>query len=109
MSLKVWMNGELVRAEDARIGVYDHGLLYGDGVFEGIRSYQGRMFRLDKHLERLYASAQNIRLAIPYTAEKLSVGTGKPRCISPLVEAAFTARTHEPPGLVDQPPQGPDR
>lgn len=72
MSLKVWMNGELIPAEDAKIGVYDHGLLYGDGVFEGIRAYHGRVFKLDRHLERLYASAQAICLAIPFTAEQLS-------------------------------------
>ena len=72
MSLKVWMNGELVPVENAKIGVYDHGLLYGDGVFEGIRTYQGKVFRLDKHLERLYKSAQAIRLVIPYTPQQLS-------------------------------------
>jgi branched-chain amino acid aminotransferase len=72
MSLKVWMNGELVPAEEAKIGVYDHGLLYGDGVFEGIRTYQGKAFRLKKHLERLYKSAEAIRLVIPFTPEQLS-------------------------------------
>ena len=72
MSLKVWMNGELIPAEDAKIGVYDHGLLYGDGVFEGIRSYNGRVFKLDRHLARLYASAEAIRLTIPFTAEQIS-------------------------------------
>ncbi|NIA07006.1 MAG: branched-chain-amino-acid transaminase [Actinobacteria bacterium] len=72
MSLKVWMDGELLPAEDAKIGVYDHGLLYGDGVFEGIRAYQGRVFKLDRHLRRLYASAQAISLVIPFTAEQLS-------------------------------------
>ena len=72
MSLKVWMNGELVPAEEAKIGVYDHGLLYGDGVFEGIRTYQERAFRLEKHLGRLYKSAEAIRLVIPFTPEQLS-------------------------------------
>ncbi len=72
MSLKVWMNGELVAGEDAKIGVYDHGLLYGDGVFEGIRTYQGIAFRLEQHLERLYSSAEAIRLVIPYTPQQLS-------------------------------------
>ena len=71
MSLKVWMDGELVAAEEARISVYDHGLLYGDGVFEGIRTYQGKVFRLDKHLERLYKSAEAIQLVIPYTPQQL--------------------------------------
>jgi len=72
MSLKVWMNGQLVPAENAAIGVYDHGLLYGDGVFEGIRAYNGRVFKLDRHLDRLFASAQAIRLSIPFTAQQLS-------------------------------------
>jgi len=74
MSLKVWMNGELVAGEDAKIGVYDHGLLYGDGVFEGIRTYGGKAFRLAEHLDRLYESAQAIRLVIPYTPEQLGEG-----------------------------------
>lgn len=72
MDLKVWQDGELLQADQAKVSVYDHGLLYGDGVFEGIRVYQGRVFRLDKHLDRLFASAQAIRLSIPYTAEQLS-------------------------------------
>ena len=72
MSLKVWMNGQLIPVENAAIGVYDHGLLYGDGVFEGIRAYNGRVFKLDQHLDRLFASAQAIRLTIPFTAEQLS-------------------------------------
>jgi len=81
MSLKVWMNGELIPAEDAKIGVYDHGLLYGDGVFEGIRAYHGQVFKLDRHLARLYASAEAIRLIIPFTVEQLS------RAISQTMEA----------------------
>ena len=72
MGLKVWMDGELVEAKEAKIGVYDHGLLYGDGVFEGIRTYQGNVFRLEKHLDRLYKSAKAIRLVIPYTPQQLS-------------------------------------
>ena len=72
MSLKVWMDGELLPAEQAKIGVYDHGLLYGDGVFEGIRTYSGRLFRLEQHLDRLYKSAEGIHLVIPYTPEQLS-------------------------------------
>ena len=71
MSFKVWMNCELLPAEDAKVGVYDRGLLYGDGVFEGIRAYHGRVFKLDKHLARLYASAEAIRLTVPFTAEQL--------------------------------------
>ena len=71
MSLKVWMDGELVAGEDAKVSVYDHGLLYGDGVFEGIRTYGGKVFRLAEHMERLYKSAEAIRLVIPFTPEQL--------------------------------------
>ena len=71
MDLKVWMDGQLVPASEAAIGVYDHGLLYGDGVFEGIRAYNGRVFKLDRHLDRLFASAEVIRLSMPYTAEQI--------------------------------------
>ena len=71
MSLKIWLDGQLVAKDDARVGVYDHGLLYGDGVFEGIRVYSGRIFQSQAHLDRLYASALAIRLAIPFTPEQL--------------------------------------
>lgn len=71
MSFKVSINGKLYDKEDAKISVYDHGLLYGDGVFEGIRSYGGKVFRLDEHLKRLWDSAKAIRLAIPISREDL--------------------------------------
>ncbi len=65
MAQKIWLNGKLVDREQAVISVFDHGLLYGDGVFEGIRSYNGKVFRLDKHIRRLFDSAKGIRLSIP--------------------------------------------
>lgn len=65
MSRVVYLDGEWVPTEEAKISVYDHGLLYGDGVFEGIRAYNGRVFRLREHLERLYRSAKTIWLTIP--------------------------------------------
>jgi branched-chain amino acid aminotransferase len=65
MSFKVSINGQLFDKEDAKVSVYDHGLLYGDGVFEGMRSYSGRVFKLAEHLDRLYESAQAIGLKIP--------------------------------------------
>lgn len=61
----VYFDGELIPKEEAKVSVYDHGLLYGDGVFEGVRSYSGRVFRLVQHLDRLYASAEAIALKIP--------------------------------------------
>ncbi len=71
MALKIWLNGKLVDEADARISVFDHGLLYGDGVFEGIRVYNKKIFELDAHIRRLYESARGIRLEIPLTKEKL--------------------------------------
>lgn len=72
MSLKVNINGELFDKEDAKISVYDHGLLYGDGVFEGMRSYGGKVFRLQEHLDRLWESARAIGLVIPMTMEQVA-------------------------------------
>lgn len=72
MSRKVYMNGELVPQQDAKVSVFDHGLLYGDGVFEGIRSYSGKCFRLQEHVQRLYESARAIHLVIPIPAEQMA-------------------------------------
>jgi branched-chain amino acid aminotransferase len=77
MGLKVYISGKLYDKEDAKISVYDHGLLYGDGVFEGIRSYGGRVFRLQQHIDRLYDSARAIRLEIPMTKEALAAAVGE--------------------------------
>jgi len=71
MALKIWLDGKLVDEADAKISVFDHGLLYGDGVFEGIRIYSGKIFELDAHINRLYQSAKGIRLQIPPTRGKL--------------------------------------
>jgi branched-chain amino acid aminotransferase len=71
VSQKIYLNGRFVDRDDARISVFDHGFLYGDGVFEGIRAYSGRVFRLREHVERLYRSARCIMLPIPLTQEEL--------------------------------------
>jgi branched-chain amino acid aminotransferase len=71
MSFKIWISGQLYDKENAKISVYDHGLLYGDGVFEGMRSYSGKVFRLEQHLDRLWNSAKAIWLEIPMTREAL--------------------------------------
>jgi branched-chain amino acid aminotransferase len=68
---KVYINGKLLDKSDAKISVYDHGLLYGDGVFEGIRVYSGTVFRLRQHIDRLYDSARAIALEIPMTREQV--------------------------------------
>jgi branched-chain amino acid aminotransferase len=72
MGLKIWLDGKLVDREDAKITVFDHGLLYGDGVFEGIRVYKGRIFELDAHIKRLYESAKAIRLVISINQSELT-------------------------------------
>jgi branched-chain amino acid aminotransferase len=71
MGLKIWIDGKLVDEADAKISVFDHGLLYGDGVFEGIRVYNGKIFELEAHIDRLYKSAKAIRLAVPMSRDKL--------------------------------------
>jgi branched-chain amino acid aminotransferase len=68
----VYVNGRLVPERDAKLSVFDHGLLYGDGVFEGIRTYNGRVFMLDEHIERLYRSAKAIALEIPMTRKGMA-------------------------------------
>ena len=72
MPRMIFMNDRLVPEEQAVVSVFDHGLLYGDGVFEGLRSYSGKVFRLDAHLDRLYASARAICLEIPIAKEALA-------------------------------------
>ncbi len=71
MALKIWLDGKLVDQEEAKISVFDHGLLYGDGVFEGIRVYNGSVFELEAHIKRLYESAKVIRLVVPMSRSKL--------------------------------------
>lgn len=71
MSLLVSLNGQLVPQEQATVSVWDHGLLYGDGVFEGIRVYFGKVFLLKDHIERLYESALSIRLVIPVSIDEM--------------------------------------
>ncbi len=75
MSKFIWLNGNLVPPEQANISVFDHGLLYGDGVFEGIRIYNHRVFKLATHLKRLLESARSIRLTVPHSIEELAAAT----------------------------------
>jgi branched-chain amino acid aminotransferase len=70
--MKVYINGTLYDKEDAKISVYDHGLLYGDGVFEGIRCYGGKVFKLKEHVDRLYESARAISLEIPIPKDQFA-------------------------------------
>jgi branched-chain amino acid aminotransferase len=69
--MKIYIDGQLLDKENAKISVFDHGLLYGDGVFEGIRFYGGKVFRLDEHIRRLYDSARAIAMEIPMKPEAM--------------------------------------
>src|SRR5260221_9073157 len=71
MARTIYVSGKFRSDEDATVNVLDHGLLYGDGVFEGIRAYNGRVFKLDRHLERLFDSAKALRLEIPATIQEM--------------------------------------
>jgi branched-chain amino acid aminotransferase len=71
-SMKVYIDGQFYDEKNAKISVFDHGLLYGDGIFEGIRAYHGRVFKLKEHIERLYYSAKAILLTIPMSPEEIS-------------------------------------
>jgi branched-chain amino acid aminotransferase len=70
--MKVYIDGKYHGERDAKISVFDHGLLYGDGIFEGIRAYNGRVFKLKEHLDRLYCSAKALLLQIPMTHAELT-------------------------------------
>ena len=70
--MKIYINGRFYDKKDAKISVFDHGLLYGDGVFEGIRSYGCLVFKLKEHIDRLYESAHSIMLEIPLSKPKLT-------------------------------------
>jgi branched-chain amino acid aminotransferase len=67
----VYFNGQTVLAEDVRVSPYDHGLLYGDGAFEGIRIYGGRVFKLKEHIERLYNSAKTLMIPLPGSVDEM--------------------------------------
>src|SRR5437867_7883243 len=69
---QIYIDGKFYAEGDAKVSVFDHGLLYGDGIFEGIRFYNGRVFRLEEHLERLWASAHSICLEVPMTRQKMT-------------------------------------
>ncbi len=71
MPKKIYINGQFLAEADAKISVFDHGLLYGDGVFEGLRIYGGKVFRLEEHVDRLFESAKAIWLELPLSREEI--------------------------------------
>lgn len=72
MELSVYVDGKFYPQSEAKVNVFDHGLLYGDGVFEGIRAYNGRVFKLERHMDRLFQSAKAIDLKMPHTKEEIA-------------------------------------
>ncbi|PXF61329.1 MAG: branched-chain amino acid aminotransferase [Candidatus Methanogaster sp.] len=85
--LKVYANGDFVPQDQAVTSIYDHGFLYGDGVFEGIRAYNGRVFRLDEHIDRLYDSAMAIMLDIPLSKGEMKQALLETLRVNDLVDA----------------------
>ena len=73
--MKIYIDGTFYPEAEAKISVFDHGLLYGDGIFEGIRFYNGRVFRLEEHLERLWDSAKAIMLKVPISLDEMREAT----------------------------------
>jgi branched-chain amino acid aminotransferase len=82
----IWLDGKWHDRETATVSVYDHGLLYGDGVFEGVRIYGGKIFRLAEHMERLYDSAQAIWMTVPMPREEMAAVTEEAVCRSGITE-----------------------
>ena len=68
----IYIDGKYLPKDEARVSVFDHGFLYGDGVFEGIRAYNGKVFRLQEHLDRMYDSARTIDLTVPVSKEEMA-------------------------------------
>jgi branched-chain amino acid aminotransferase len=87
MPLQIYIGGQFYDKENAKISVYDHGLLYGDGVFEGMRSYSGKVFRMQQHLDRLYESALAICLTIPISKAQMENDVNKTLQINSLKDA----------------------
>ena len=85
MSAKVYINGKFFAPNEAMVSVFDHGLLYGDGVFEGLRIYNGKIFRLEQHILRLYDSAKAICLKIPMSIEETTAA-----CLETVKQSEFT-------------------
>lgn len=85
--MRVFINGKFVDSAEAVVSVWDHGFLYGDGAFEGIRSYNGKIFKLDEHLKRLYESAKSLMISIPMTIEEMAAKTKEACEINELKDA----------------------
>ncbi|MFA7074542.1 MAG: branched-chain-amino-acid transaminase [Endomicrobiaceae bacterium] len=85
--MKIYLDGKFVNKEDATVSVFDHGLLYGDGIFEGIRAYNGRVFRLREHIDRLWDSGKAIALNIPMTKAEMEKALLQTLAVNKLTDA----------------------
>lgn len=85
--MKIYLNGKMVEKKDAKVSVFDHGLLYGDGVFEGIRSYRRNVFKLNEHLDRLYESAHTLMIKIPLTKKQMTEAIIRSLKVNDLVDS----------------------
>lgn len=112
-NLKIWLNGELVPTAEAVLSVFDHGLLYGDGIFEGIRSYNGRIFAGHAHVKRLFESARAIALEIPHSfvemEQALSAALGANGLAGPDKDAYLRVVVTRGAGLLGMSPQRAER
>ena len=91
----IYLNGAMVPKEEAKVSVFDHGFLYGDGVFEGIRVYEGKIFRLEEHVARLYESARTLELHVPMEQHGDDRGhhaDGRRQCQGPMPTCASWSR-----------------
>ena len=98
MSLKVYIDGKLYPKEEAKISVFDHCFLYGDGVFEGIRAYGGKLFRLREHLDRLWASAQAIWMNVPISPDEMDRAINETVAANDLSDAYIRVLVSRGPG-----------
>lgn len=73
--MKIWLDGKLVDREEAKVSVFDHGVLYGDGCFEGIRFYSGKVFRLQEHITRLFDCMRYLMLDLPWNYDEVCAAT----------------------------------
>jgi branched-chain amino acid aminotransferase len=103
---RVYINGKLYDKDDAKVSVYDHGLLYGDGVFEGIRIYNGKVFRHDEHLARLYESARHIALEVPLPIAELKKAVEDTVRANGLTEGYIRLVVTRGPGTLGLDPRG---
>jgi branched-chain amino acid aminotransferase len=100
VGLKVFINGRMVEKAEASVSVFDHGLLYGDGVFEGIRAYHGKVFRCKEHVERLFNSAKAIALQIPMSREEMAEAIRQTLRTNGLTDAYIRAVVTRGPGTL---------